>query len=90
MRRLASEHEVLITIEEGSVGGFGSFVLQYLALEGLLENGLKIRPITIPDAWFDHDKPDLQYEAAGLTAKNIVATALQALGQESLESPARA
>ena len=90
VRRLASEHEVLVTIEEGSIGGFGSFVMQHLALEGLLESGLKIRPITIPDAWFDHDKPDKQYEAAGLTAKHIVATALEALGQADMESPARA
>ena len=90
VRRLASEHEVLVTIEEGSIGGFGSFVMQHLALEGLLENGLKIRPMTIPDAWFDHDKPDKQYEAAGLTAKHIVATALEALGRADMESPARA
>ncbi len=90
VRRLASEHEVLITIEEGSIGGFGSFVMHYLAREGLLENGLKFRPINTPDIWIDHDKPDLQYEAAGLTAKNIVATAIQALGAQNLESPARA
>jgi 1-deoxy-D-xylulose-5-phosphate synthase len=90
IRRLAREHEVLITIEEGSVGGFGSFVMHYMALQGMLENGLKVRPMTIPDAWFDHDKPESQVEAAGLTAKHIVATALQALGQASLESPARA
>ena len=90
IRRLARDHEVLITIEEGSVGGFGSFVMHYMALQGLLENGLKFRPMTIPDTWFDHDKPESQIEAAGLTAKHIVATALQALGQASLESPARA
>jgi 1-deoxy-D-xylulose-5-phosphate synthase len=90
IRRLARDHEVLITIEEGSVGGFGSFVMHYMALQGMLENGLKFRPMTIPDTWFDHDKPESQVEAAGLTAKHIVATALQALGQASLESPARA
>jgi len=90
VRRLASEHEVLITIEEGSVGGFATFVMQFMALNGLLDNGLKFRPITIPDVWFDHDKPDLQVEAAGLNAKHMVAVALQALGQIKVESPARA
>ncbi len=90
VRRLASEHEVLITIEEGSIGGFATFVMQYMAQNGLLDNGLKFRPITIPDAWFDHDKPEIQVEAAGLNAKHIVAAALQALGQAQVESPARA
>ncbi len=90
VRRLAREHEVLITIEEGSIGGFGSFVLHDLAHAGLLENGLKLRPMTLPDVWIDHDKPERQVEIAGLDAKHIVATALQALGQTNLESPARA
>ncbi|WP_042688879.1 1-deoxy-D-xylulose-5-phosphate synthase [Azospirillum sp. B506] len=83
VRRLALEHEVLITIEEGSVGGFGSFVLQYLATAGLLDGGLKIRPMVLPDAYLDHDSPAKQYETAGLTAQHIVHTALQALGIES-------
>ncbi|BAI75392.1 1-deoxy-D-xylulose-5-phosphate synthase (plasmid) [Azospirillum sp. B510] len=83
VRRLALEHEVLITIEEGSVGGFGSFVLQFLAMAGLLDGGLKIRPMVLPDLYLDHDSPAKQYEAAGLTAQHIVRTALQALGMES-------
>ncbi|CBS90030.1 1-deoxy-D-xylulose-5-phosphate synthase [Azospirillum lipoferum] len=83
VRRLALEHEVLITIEEGSVGGFGSFVLQFLATAGLLDGGLKIRPMVLPDLYLDHDSPAKQYEAAGLTAQHIVRTALQALGIES-------
>nr|WP_286208964.1 1-deoxy-D-xylulose-5-phosphate synthase [Azospirillum sp. A1-3] len=83
VRRLALEHEVLITIEEGSVGGFGSFVLQFLATAGLLDGGLKIRPMVLPDLYLDHDSPAKQYEAAGLTAQQIVGTALQALGIES-------
>jgi 1-deoxy-D-xylulose-5-phosphate synthase len=83
VRQLALNHEVLITIEEGSVGGFGSFVLQYLATAGLLDNGLKIRPMVLPDAFLDHDAPAKQYEAAGLNARGIVATALQALGLEA-------
>jgi 1-deoxy-D-xylulose-5-phosphate synthase len=83
VRRLACEHEVLITIEEGSVGGFGSFVLQFLATSGLLDRGLKIRPMVLPDLYLDHDSPAKQYEAAGLTARHIVTTALQALGLEN-------
>ncbi len=90
IRRLASEHEVLITIEEGAVGGFAAFVMTYLAHAGLLDNGLKFRPLTIPDHFIDHDKPEVQYEAAGLTAANIVATALTALGREAVTRPARA
>ncbi|PWC35791.1 1-deoxy-D-xylulose-5-phosphate synthase [Azospirillum sp. TSO35-2] len=80
VRRLALGHEVLITIEEGSVGGFGSFVLQFLATAGLLDGGLKIRPMVLPDVYLDHDAPAKQYEKAGLTAQHIVQTALQALG----------
>jgi 1-deoxy-D-xylulose-5-phosphate synthase len=88
--RLAREHEVLVTIEEGSVGGFGSFVLQHLAWKGLLENGLKIRPMCLPDVLIDHDSPKKQYDVAGLNAPHIVATALAALGREALAQPARA
>ncbi|WP_298364095.1 1-deoxy-D-xylulose-5-phosphate synthase [Azospirillum sp.] len=83
VRRLACEHEVLITIEEGSVGGFGSFVLQFLATSGLLDRGLKIRPMVLPDLYLDHDSPAKQYETAGLTARHIVAIAVQALGLEN-------
>ncbi|MEJ0026215.1 MAG: 1-deoxy-D-xylulose-5-phosphate synthase [Rhizomicrobium sp.] len=82
IRRLAREHEVLITIEEGAVGGFGSHVMQFLAWEGLLDRGLKVRPMVLPDRFQDHDTPDRMYEAAGLDAKAIVATALNALGRE--------
>ena len=83
VRRLAREHEVLITVEEGSVGGFGAHVMQFLAYEGLLDRGLKIRPMTLPDRFIDQDAPDKMYEAAGLDAKAIVQTALNALGRES-------
>jgi 1-deoxy-D-xylulose-5-phosphate synthase len=79
VERLAREHEVLITIEEGTVGGFGSIVLHHLAERGLLDRGLKIRPLVLPDRFIDHDKPDLQYDEAGLSARHITATALQAL-----------
>ncbi|MGH7095354.1 MAG: 1-deoxy-D-xylulose-5-phosphate synthase, partial [Stellaceae bacterium] len=90
INRLAREHEVLITIEEGAIGGFGSFVLHHLAESGLLDHGLKIRPMVLPDRFLDHDSPAAQYEAAGLNAKHIVATALAALGREIAEQPARA
>lgn len=83
IRRLAREHEVLITIEEGSVGGFSSFVLQYLATAGLLDSGLKVRPMVLPDRFLDHAAPAKQYEWAGLNAPQIVATALTALGQQT-------
>ncbi|HUO89138.1 MAG TPA: transketolase C-terminal domain-containing protein, partial [Rhizomicrobium sp.] len=82
VRRLAREHEVLITIEEGSIGGFGAHVMQFLAHEGLLDRGLKIRPMILPDRFIDQDSPDKMYEAAGLDAKAIVQTALNALGRE--------
>ena len=82
IRRLARAHEVLITIEEGAVGGFGSHVMQFLAWEGLLDRGLKVRPMVLPDHFQDHDTPERMYEAAGLDAKAIVATALNALGRE--------
>src|SRR5258707_1319429 len=83
VRRLARAHEVLITVEEGAVGGFGSHVMQFLAWEGLLDRGLKVRPMVLPDRFQDHDAPDRMYEAAGLDAKSIVATALAALGRGS-------
>ena len=82
IRRLAREHEVLVTVEEGAVGGFGSHVMQFLAWEGLLDRGLKVRPMVLPDRFQDHDTPDRMYEAAGLDAKAIVATVLNALGRE--------
>ncbi|MGH6881700.1 MAG: transketolase C-terminal domain-containing protein, partial [Hypericibacter sp.] len=90
IRRLAAEHEVLITIEEGSVGGFGSHVLQFLAITGQLDNGPKIRPMVLPDRFIDHHKPEVQYDEAALTAKHIVATALQALGVDVSQASARA
>ena len=83
IRRLAREHEVLITIEEGSVGGFASQVLQYLATNGLLDHGLKVRPMILPDRFIDHAAPAKQYEQAGLNAPAIVATAIAALGQQA-------
>jgi 1-deoxy-D-xylulose-5-phosphate synthase len=78
---LAAGHELLITIEEGSIGGFGSHVLACLSEAGALDNGLKVRMMTLPDKFLDHDKPERMYAAAGLDAKGIVAKALAALGE---------
>ena len=88
--RLAREHEVLITIEEGSVGGFSSFVLNFLARSGLLDTGIKIRPMTLPDRFVPHGAPKWQYQEAGLDAPGIVGTALTALGREGIIEQARA
>jgi 1-deoxy-D-xylulose-5-phosphate synthase len=90
VNRLAREHEVLITIEEGAIGGFGSHVLHHLAMSGALDHGLKIRTMHLPDIFIDHDTPYNQYEIAGLNARHIVAMALSALGREIAEEPARA
>jgi 1-deoxy-D-xylulose-5-phosphate synthase len=79
---LAADHEVLITIEEGSVGGFGSHVLKFLSDEGLLEGGLKVRTIVLPDVFIDQDKPEAMYAQAGLDADGIVKTVFAALGRE--------
>ena len=87
VRALAREHELLITIEEGAVGGFGAQVLHFLAKGGILDGGLKVRPLVLPDRFLDHDKPDLQYEAAGLRSTHIRDAALAALGRaEELDS----
>jgi 1-deoxy-D-xylulose-5-phosphate synthase len=81
IRRLAREHEVLLTIEEGAVGGFGAFVLHFLSKDGALDRGCKIRTLTLPDIFQDQDKPEAMYAAAGLDADAIVAAALLALGR---------
>jgi 1-deoxy-D-xylulose-5-phosphate synthase len=82
IRRVARSHEVLITVEEGSVGGFGSQVLHFLAREGLLDHGLKVRSLVLPDEFTDHAKPEKMYADAGLDAAGIVKTVFMALGQE--------
>jgi 1-deoxy-D-xylulose-5-phosphate synthase len=79
IRDLAGRHAVLITIEEGSVGGFGSHVLEFLSGEGLLDNGLKVRTMTLPDIFIDHDKPEVMYANAGLDAAGIVGKVTSAL-----------
>jgi 1-deoxy-D-xylulose-5-phosphate synthase len=79
--QLAKNHEVLITIEEGARGGFGAFVLHSLAERGLLDKGLRIRTLTLPDVFQDHDTPEKMYEFAGLDARSIAASAIKALGR---------
>ena len=83
--KLAREHSALITVEEGSTGGFGALVLHYMAGAGLLDTGLAVRTMTMPDIFLDQDKPVLQVERACLDAKSIMNTALSAVG-----SPAKA
>jgi len=90
VERLAREHEVLITIEEGSMLGFGSMVMHHLATHGLLDRGLKIRPMCLPDTFIDHETPRKQYDQARLNAPHIVAMALGALGKAEMQIPARA
>jgi 1-deoxy-D-xylulose-5-phosphate synthase len=84
IRQLASHHEVLITIEEGSVGGFGSQVMQFLASEGLLDNGLKIRTLVMPDIWVEQAKPEVMNAMAGLDRAGIVQTVFKALGRSRI------
>jgi 1-deoxy-D-xylulose-5-phosphate synthase len=81
--RLAREHECLITVEEGAMGGFGAFVLQFLSDKGALDAGLKIRTLCLPDVFQDQDNPAAMYATAGLNADHIAAAALQALGVEA-------
>ncbi len=81
--RLAREHEVLITVEEGSIGGFGSQVLQTLTDHGAVDKGLKVRCMVLPDTFIDHDTPAAMYAKAGLDAKGIVIKVFEALGREA-------
>ena len=89
IEQLARHHEVLITVEEGSIGGFSSAVLHHLATRGLLDHGLKVRPLVLPDIFIDHDSQAKQLALAGLTARDIVATALSAIGIEAPSAPVK-
>ena len=81
IRQLAQNHEVLITVEEGSVGGFGSHVLQFLSSNGLLDHGLKVRTLVLPDIWMEQAKPEVMYAKAGLDRAGIVSAVFKALGK---------
>ena len=82
IQRLADEHEVLITIEEGAVGGFGTFVLHALSEMGRLDRGLKVRNMVLPDIFIDQDTPAKMYAQAGLDADAIVVKVFEALGRD--------
>ncbi len=81
--QLAREHEVLVTIEEGSIGGFGSYVMQTLAENGVLDAGLRVRAMVLPDIFLDQDTPAAMYATAGLDAKGIVTKVFEALGKDA-------
>jgi len=83
VEQLARHHSVLIIVEEGSIGGFGAAVLQHLAMRGLLDGGVRVRSMTLPDRFIDHNTPAAQIIEAGLGAKDIVATAMGALGKDA-------
>jgi 1-deoxy-D-xylulose-5-phosphate synthase len=91
IRQLAAHHEVLVTVEEGSIGGFGSHVLQFLAEQGRLDRGLKVRTMCLPDAFIDHDTPAAMIARAGLDHTAILAKVLQTIGhQTQTATPKRA
>jgi 1-deoxy-D-xylulose-5-phosphate synthase len=87
--RLAREHEALITVEEGALGGFGAFVLHALAEHGALDRGLKVRTLALPDVFQDQDKPEVMYAQAGLDAEGIVRTVVAALGVDNASAAGR-
>jgi 1-deoxy-D-xylulose-5-phosphate synthase len=90
VRQLALNHAVLVTVEEGAIGGFSAQVQHFLATTGLADSGLKVRPMVLPDVFLDHDAPAAQMEEARLNAAHIVSTVLQAMGVEAKKTPARA
>ncbi|MGO6831140.1 1-deoxy-D-xylulose-5-phosphate synthase [Rhizobium ruizarguesonis] len=81
IRQLARHHEMVITVEEGAIGGFGSHVMHFLATEGLLDNGLKLRSLVMPDIWMEQAKPEAMNAHAGLDRAGIVSTVFKALGR---------
>lgn len=85
IRDLAASHDLLLTIEEGSIGGFGAHVMDFCAEEGILDGRLRVRAMKLPDVFIDHGKPADMYEEAGLNATGIVSTALKALGHNSFD-----
>jgi 1-deoxy-D-xylulose-5-phosphate synthase len=84
VRQLCRHHEVVVTLEEGSAGGFGAQVLHFLARDGLLDEGVKIRTLTLPDRFIEHDKPERMYEQAGLDARAVVDCVFKALGRQTV------
>jgi 1-deoxy-D-xylulose-5-phosphate synthase len=89
IKKLASEHEILVTVEEGSIGGFSAQVMSYLTSEGLLDNGLKFRPLFFPDVFIPHGKPDNQNDQCQINASNITNSILTALGLPTVDNVSR-
>ena len=89
LTRLVRDHEVLVTVEEGAIGGFGAYVLQVLAEHGLIERGLRVRCMVLPDRFIDQDSPNAMYAQAGLDAKGIVTKVFEALGKDAAEETVR-
>jgi 1-deoxy-D-xylulose-5-phosphate synthase len=87
--RLAREHEVLVTVEEGSAGGFGAHVLHLLANKGALDRGLMVRTLVLPDVFIDQDKPERMYAQAGLDMAGITSAVIEALGEDRLRGRGR-
>jgi 1-deoxy-D-xylulose-5-phosphate synthase len=87
VEQLASNHRVLITIEEGAIGGFGSHVAQHLAEAGVFDNGLIFRSMFLPDTFQDHDSPQGMYVAAGMSAGDIEVKVIEALGAARIPLP---
>jgi 1-deoxy-D-xylulose-5-phosphate synthase len=87
IRELAESHSVIVTIEEGSIGGFGSHVLQFLALRGYLDGNLEVRPMVLPDRWIDHATQQEQYDTAGLSTGHVVTTVRRLRGQSVITDP---
>ncbi|RVT94663.1 1-deoxy-D-xylulose-5-phosphate synthase [Sphingomonas crocodyli] len=90
IEKLLTSHEVAVTVEEGAIGGLGAHVLTFASDHGLIDNGLKLRTLRLPDVFQDHDKPEKQYAEAGLDAESIVGTVLAALHRNNAGLPARA
>jgi 1-deoxy-D-xylulose-5-phosphate synthase len=88
IKELAETHSVIVTIEEGSIGGFGSHVLQFLALRGYLDGSLEVRPMVLPDRWMEHASQQEQYDAAGLSTGHVVTTVRRLRGQSAITDPA--
>ena len=86
IRQLAAHHEVLVTIEEGAVGGFGAHVVQFLTNEGLLDHGLRVRQMVLPDIWMEQAKPEDMYSRSGLSRDGIVDTVFRALGHHGIST----
>ena len=90
IKQMAKDHELMIILEEGSVGGFSSQVLHFLALEGLLDGGIKVRPMTLPDIFIDHASSDEQYKIAQLDSASIIDVVVKTLGNSELSGSASA